>query len=595
MSKKTIIIISLVSFVLIGALALIFFGSTQFEIFLEGYNIEEDFTVLRTDLWSEELTQFTCQIPGMIKSYGGTTKISNGNYLLSTKNGAKVKVTYNKNLKNENILTKVKISYGHPGEANLGALGSSSFQILLNNKIAFSGSTPLTFGSSSSDFLIGFEKDIINRDLFYVNVNGEPVSQIEVPEDEVILSYIITGASGSCSYPGSGTLSIDYIQTKPYFSCNIDTDEVVVRDVFLEETTFSKQDLNFQPKTFCVDNYPAIVRSFEEKGSVADIRGQITRALASGESITVNKGESIEIYSIVDYQEGMGDRCTLDQAYDPEKKECVKIIEEEPDVLTFLNIQDTIVIEPNQLLFQNSIDVGDYKIKSSNIQYLCSEQKQLASSENSACWKITINEKEINYQEEIDLNQYLKVKWKPVGLRSEDGLISPDYQNEFILTLNNEILQSLLTDTTPNDHWVLFNSERSFEFKVINNLANFQNSGVQVKKTGGLVNTQETYQEDISFSTGENIYSIPINSSIYGGFQYQLIFWYEIDGKKYFDDDILTRSYQVVDEIPINETTKVITEYETITKVSPILIIAVGSAFLVLLFILVIIIYKKLN
>lgn len=570
MSKKTTAIIVISAILVISILAIGGYFATQQTAFFDNYFLEDDFTTL-TDLWKLGQKTNTCQAGGaMTKSYEGSYSLENNNLILSTTDGANYRATYDKNLKGFDIKTKVTISYSHPGKSSYGGEGSGSFQILLNNQAIFSGSAPSTYTSSSRTYNIEIVQDTANQEKLYLIIDGEPLVKddnlvsFQFPEKEIKISFVKTGNRGSCSYPGSGSLSIDYLRLKPFFDCSIEEDEIIIRDKFTQGS-FTYQDLTYIPKSWCIDNYPAIRRSLTEQGSRADIMGTISRSLTSGETITIQEGEVFEIFYVVDYQEGMGERCSLDEAYDTESKSCVKIIEEQPDAEIFYNINKVIPIQANQLEFNGQLLFGTSSITTPPPQFLCSETKAVAPSPKESCWKLNpeYNGKEYSmiYDQEIDLSKYLKLRWLPTDL-IYDGSIKDGYQNNMILTLDEDILQEKLLIKSEEEHWVIFGSERFLNFEVTNNLDQFDSSGIQITKTDSL-GRQTQKQEIINFEKGTNQYSYQISSEQYGEVQYSLRFWYEINGNKIFDDGFVATNYRIVDQIPVNETVVIKTEYQT--------------------------------
>lgn len=122
--------------------------------------------------------------------------------------------------------------------------------------------------------------------------------------------------------------NFDYVRWKPILGCEVNANEVVVRDLFgggSEYINFTKDDLSYIPTKYCPSDYPTIIRSYAEGGLVSDTRGTVTEKLATGQIITVPPFQTYEVQYMADYIINMIPRCDpFSEYYDTNKGGCVK-------------------------------------------------------------------------------------------------------------------------------------------------------------------------------------------------------------------------------------------------------------------------------
>jgi hypothetical protein len=178
------------------------------------------------------------------------------------------------------------------------------------------------------------------------------------------------------------------------FSCEVETDEVVVADEFSSGTTFDIGDLAYVPVKFCLDSYPAVVRSMTEEGVATDIKGEITRKLARGASITVNPDETIMVVYIADYEEGMVERCQIGDVYNTRTNQCEKLIEEGEDTILVLNNITVLTVSKDEALLGASQFVGDKEFSITDVRYTCwisyPDMNFDAPSPDIDCWSVDL-------------------------------------------------------------------------------------------------------------------------------------------------------------------------------------------------------------
>jgi len=557
----------------------------------DDFAIEDTFDVPDYTLWTQETLSFACQSGG-----GGTTghsssaSIGGGAYTLSSQGlGAIPTVTYNKNLINHDIKTSLTGSYNHNNPADYSSAGSMQFVIKLGGIVVYSGGTPpILTGSISANWLIELYKDFQNPDLFHIVVDGVETSTVTITAEEAFLSYSITGVDSSCAYPVSGSLSILELKARPYFNCEVENDEVVIKDSFVAlpfecpegqicmaidpsptPTDFTIQDLTYTPVKFCVESYPAIKRSFTEEGVRADIQGLITRALTRGETVTVQPDEMIEIYYIADYIEGMGERCAIDSAFDVNSGECTKIINEAADIVQLVDLTELVTVSNEQVLGTNTIQIGEQTISSIKPSYLCTseDKKTFAPNPRPECWTTDILYNgavvgdNIIANSNIDVGSYFNVKWIPSARVDDSDTPAPPGESQPLPVLDgwvNNLLLTIIGDiltverTPTDDHYLIFGEPHTLDIDITSNVGSFPegDSGVRIVKTTDLFFTQTSEMVNYYFSSEKLSIPIDIDTNFYGEVTYEVLPWYKIGGKFFFDDQKVIKSYIVVDKTP---------------------------------------------
>lgn len=258
-----------------------------------------------------------------------STVYASGNLLvLSTAEYISSSATYLTNLKNKDI--KTKLSFTADRCTHIDSISLHEFNIHLGSETVYSYSLSTTQPTPTPiPFLIEIIKDVTDSDKFVVLVNGEAIKEITILDDEAFLSYSVYTDKNACGTGGqSSTIYIDYLKSKPYFSCEVDSDEVVVRKRFGEGSTFNKDDLdckNFkcEPTKYCPHDYPAVVRNYLARGVKSDVRGTIIYGLAKGEYFTVPQFHAYEIQWITTAVVGMQETCDpLLEYYDTNTDKC---------------------------------------------------------------------------------------------------------------------------------------------------------------------------------------------------------------------------------------------------------------------------------
>jgi hypothetical protein len=467
-----------------------------------------------------------------------------GTLVLGSSWNGEAKATYLKDLSNGDIKTKFKMEIS--SQAYYG--GGGTIALYLDGTKFYSDTIECNGGkfscTNSKDYLVELVKDIENPNLYHVQVNGLEISTTNIGKQ---FSYDFVGTT-------SGTLTIDYLKSRPYYNCQVENDEVVVRDVFTSGSLFTIKDLTYTPVKFCVDSYPAIKRSFLAQGVRADIQGQITKKLTTGQSILVEPQTTLEIYYIADYIEGMGERCGLDSAYDTQENKCVKIISEAEDVVEIINNVSYISVGENQLLFDNSVAIGEKELSSLPPSYLCKAEKPKANAPlpREECWTTSVSYDGVTLpiksgQEVSFKNGLVKVKYYPEA-QFKDDQIQAGWKNHFVLTLSTAILSLKVNPTT--EYYLLFGTDKKVEYEITNNLGTLNTAGVQILTTKKLLTSQNSNQQTFNLKSGLNKMSYVLDTKEYGEAEVQIVPFIKVGGKTFFDNEKITRNYNVVDKIP---------------------------------------------
>lgn len=405
--------------------------------------------------------------------------------------------------------------------------------------------------------------DLLDLNMIDVYWQGEFYGRFNlsnIPKEQAFL--IIDSATSYDSY-----VRIINPRFKYPFGCEVENDEVVIRDRYLGASTINIHSLTYEPVKFCLDSYPAVLRSFEAQGVQADIKGEITRALARGEDINIPENTELSIHYIADYKEGMTERCPIDSAYDIKTKICVKVISEAPDIIEIIREKEFVNVSKNQMLFINYATIGDRKISSTPMEYLCG-YSATAPNPRSDCWRTSVSY-EGGYQllsdvfidnEEKDLTKNFRLKFYAKGYYNEGGYengerILPSIKNEqrqFLLTIK-DFSDIKLTPITSNiSIYVNLHNKSSMEFYIENNLANFNENqaGFLVKTTKDLVFSEQVIRFPKSLPLGKNKISLDVDTSQLGGIIYTVHPYFMVNNEIFTDDDVLKYNFNIVFKTP---------------------------------------------
>lgn len=422
---------------------------------------------------------------------------------------------------------KIKVHYEHSSYQNNCCGGSS---ISLNNVNIYSGSTGSgqggCFASSKGDADINIYYSILEDKVEVVTTGREPIL-IDMSKTDK-MSFVFD------SY-GGGYVDIDLKYKIPY-DCKIDSNSVLVFDDF--STSFTQNDLSYQPLRYCLDNAP-IVRSFEAGGLMQDERGEIFQKLSTNQIVTVQDGQIIRVPYITKYVEGQTLRCGLDEGYNPQTKQCGKLIEpEQPkevilqcndnsdcwlpsnckdisvtcensvckyaqdtcngieiekvvtnevlvyqEVLKTIETENVVTINEAQNEFTYTFDnynkefkIGDYTITTDMPTYTCKDDDRDLQSKiyDNNCYEFMIDNKLTKYGETININPYLTATCY-AGKRVNAQETFTD--NKWISVCKFKINDFIDISPAENNKWFILNSDANYKFLTSNKLYTFNNAG----------------------------------------------------------------------------------------------------------------------
>ena len=484
----------------------------------------------------------------------------------------------------------------------------------LGGTINFGGNSillPSNTCDSTTPALVELEKSILNENLYYIKVNGRIVRNVSIIKPSYLrftqdsCSYVDN--NGYTQYGGSMTI-YSPLKSRLFFSCELKENEVFVKQTFGPGVSFTIQDLTFWPNVtkFCLDSYPAVLRNVTA-GARADLRGEITKALASGETITVPLGTYLEITYATFYQVGIDDVCSPGEVYDLETKTCSQFLSDRPPEYIMIREHEYITIGSNQHYFTDKVIFGDERIISLEPEFVCNP-RELENSPGDCyanpsycqsneectdvsgvfycrdkepsdwnapfpqdiCWQGKVRHQKAAYPYNSinswdnwvtgtskDLNQYLNLALYISAHYESDIVDVESYTNSFVLTLKNrDFIQ--LNEIKENElaYWVIKGSGRQLCFDVTNNLVNWNGAqaGYYLKKNTRLVQTEETEWLPMAINKVQERVCFGIDDSMYNEITYEIVPYFYIGDEMFFDDERLVYNYNIVDEIPLNQT-----------------------------------------
>lgn len=507
---------------------------------------------------------YTCEDDKYISvGYAIVSPTDLGHLTISDSRGGGSSVTYKKDLSNNDVKFVITKSGGCGCMKNCYSPGSGS--------ITFGGQSVDTVSDEGpTRYLYELIKDIDRPDVYIVKKNAERLKEINLNGQPGILN--IESRSGeTCGIYGgtdSSTVIVDYIKSRPYYNCNVENDEVVVRDRFKSGSFAFSQErcgnatncrgLTFTPVKFCLYSYPPIKRSFTEQGIRADIMGQYLTQLTRGEQIVVPENTYIEISYIVDYFEGIKEPCAIDEIYDIEQQTCVKGIFEAPDNFDAVRELKLIQVGNNQVTFKNTLQIGDKQVTTTRPTYLCGNKDQNwnAPKPSSDCWQTIVsydgNEWVVNDGAIIELSPFLKLNIYIGAHWDADEQKVDRYENTGILTLDKEALKIIPKED--KQLFLLFGEQKYIEFDFKNELANFNQdqAGFYVVRTTDLLSQQTSTMRPYAISIGTNPQKIEVDTQEYGEVLYTILPYIKLGSETFFDEEMLIHNYIIVPEQPPN-------------------------------------------
>jgi len=342
------------------------------------------------------------------------------------------------------------------------------------------------------------------------------------------------------------------------YNCDIQNDETVVRDRFIDAQTISIKDLSYEPIRVCVKQLPTTLRSLTEQGITSDELGTLVKDLSEGKSFTLQDKQVLDIIYITDYLEGMGERCgALDSAYSNKAKKCVKFINEEVDVITIIRESVFREIGSQDVQFTDNLDIGDKPLKSSGLSFTCSSTSNVDTTQKPECFKTTITFNgqsfDFNSLEKKNINPSLRLEYIPEGFYDVENNKIESVKNNFILHFNNFDFFTIMPILEPDkdDYYSLLNQKKELKFKLTNTLSNFQNSGFNVVKRKDFTGEEISELLIYPFSQSDNQeFVLNPDTSAYGAYIYRLLPYIVLNNKKIFIPKESIYNYKVVTEFP---------------------------------------------
>jgi len=409
----------------------------------------------------------------------------------------------------------------------------------------------------SKNFLFEIVPDVLNPEIVTIYLDGGMVKTITIPSP--YHPKLVLKAGGDRNF-----VELQEVRYKPLYSCEVENDEVVIRDVFTEGSIVTINELTYPPVKFCLDSYPAVLRSFTEEGVATDLQGKITRQLAGGESVTVPLDSTLAIHYIADFREGQVLRCGVDEAYDIKSGVCVKVVSEAPDIVEV--VRDIILVEVGgrEKVVESRVVIGDYSLTAGIPSFSCRNEVMgnvMIPNPKSDCWS-TVYTSSLGSNMVLEpfgmgvIDKYFGIESLPSGRYDYtlDSVEVDSLSNKFKFGIVDD---SFLTITQPSfnmdtDYFKLLKSGEKLSFNIDNKLTNLPDSGVRVNVVKDLVDGEESFLTSISFDKGSQTYSIPIDTSQLGIISYEITPYYTVNGDKFFHTRGIVVNYEIVQEIPEN-------------------------------------------
>ena len=445
----------------------------------------------------------------------------------------------------------------------------SDFEVLFGKTIIYDSkidNLASTKNRINEGFVLEIYQSLTSNNLIVI-VNGVEKTVPYVDDADDKIKFITNGRTSTYGGNVQGmTLGINEVKYRYFFNCEVETDEEAIRDVFNEGTSFNIHDLTYAPTKFCLDSYPAVLRSFEEGGVRADIRGEITKALARGDTITVPAGSTLSIHYIADFQTGMTERCALGEAYDTQSNVCVSVIDEAPDPLQPFVITQLVQEGIDSVYFEKNLVIGDLSLTSTKPSFSCAsevgENDAFAPNPRSDCWGASIGGVSFKIGETKAYNAFLDIKLVSITAQydaSENKVLTTnaaDWTASYLLTIKNKDFFNI-KPLTKAGQVVPLDSAVNVEFELTNTLASFTTaqSGYRYVKTTDLITSQEALLANVAVPKGSATKaSQDVDTSQLGQVAYTIRPFLLFGNKEIYDDKQLVYSYIVGDKEIFNVT-----------------------------------------
>lgn len=436
----------------------------------------------------------------------------------------------------------------------------TSYEIYFDNKLVVRKSVS---PQGRDGGLLEIVPSIINKSEYTVVYQGIIVEIVKL-EGEGKLKFVT-----NCM---ASKLKIRDLRWKPLFNCQVDNDETIVTDEFSQGTKFSIKDLSYTATKFCLDSYPATVRSTTAQGVATDIKGDLTRKLAKGESITVKKDQVVSISYFTKATDVLL-RCKSGETFNTATNKCQSLLPKgvKPVPITKIVNNITVIIPgKNQAVIKTAGRFDNGWIEIANVTYNCykeyPEANYKAPNPKPTCWRGTINtplvSQKTTHGVAVSPNKYYTVtpyftsKWESDkencgGSTIIDGtgciIGKADLVFEWV---DYNAIQFKLINNTYN---VSLNKPAFMHVNLINNFGldfNNKQTGFLITETRDLIFGQKRYDYMIGFSKGDNTLKIPVDTSLIGEVKYELVPFISVGGfhgddTRLFDDEKQTLTFFV--------------------------------------------------
>ena len=530
MPKPLFIGIALISLILIGT----FYFGIQSVILEDDFFTDEDFKIISPalakdlttksgDTYEDENWKVVRQPDsGSGASAGQSVSnfvINNNQLVLSAKN-AEATATFKKNMAHRDILLLTEGFQSettiHLGDKNIATLSSTS--------------------QDPEFFTINLLLDTINTNEYHVFINGRETNKVIIDSENIVLKFVHI----------KGSFNIIKIASRPFFNCEVDTDETSFTAKYAEGEIVTFKSLPIQPVKFCPDSRTVILRDIETGDERTDYFRTSFKLLASGEPFIVPEGKLAEINYIIDLAEGQPSS-NCGQGKYVSNGQCKQYVFEEEDKLELIRDTRTVLVTKGTITFNNALNIGDITISSDKPEFSCEEQlSETKDSENApspepSCWTTKINGETHIYGQPKKFNDFITLTYiGDAQWKRSDGIA--DYTNTISLDLDRSFLRPKATN---DDYYVELNKEHDITFEIDNKFTNFNDGGLSVIKQTDLLSGESSEIKTFELTTSKKVYSFKEKEAQLGKVTYTIIPFVKIGEQNVYADRALVYTYFV--------------------------------------------------
>lgn len=286
------------------------------------------------------------------------------------------------------------------------------------------------------------------------------------------------------------------------YSCQQDTNDVLVVNKYSPGETVSLETLSFTPKSFCLA-HPAILKDLGKGGSTTT--AEIYQILVAGDSYTLESDQEMWLFYIYD---GDGDAsivsCDEGYAWDSVSSSCILISE--------------IGIPPERATFDNEDFALDYRILEPDIDWDESDyvKYQPYPVIKSGDWVQDTRDFSKDIDETIDYSDYFKIEHAIVDIQDDEATYR-DYvyidENSLAIRFKPDGIFTTMS-TIDNSGETFLGESKVLKVDVNNLIVDGAEIGVNLKSSNGLFFTGDTiYTKTMNMNLGWNTLSfdVPVN------------------------------------------------------------------------------------